>query len=58
MSSTEPTSSKPILNDEQIAFYRDEGYLCLPSLIDAQWIIKLISQFGGAGRAVPTHERI
>jgi hypothetical protein len=41
MSSTEPTSSKPILNYEQIAFYRDEGYLCLPCLIDAQRMIKL-----------------
>jgi len=34
-------STERVLNDEQVAFYRDEGYLCLPGLIDAPWIGKL-----------------
>lgn len=35
------SSTEPVLSEEKIAFYHQEGYLCLPGLIDAQWVATL-----------------
>ena len=35
------SSTDPVLSEDQVTFYGEEGYLALPGLIDAGWIKKL-----------------